>query len=74
MPSAMIMQLNPSGYSHNHHLMDHNKYEDFARKLLGKNAFLLFHVDKILTQAIKQLTNMSADIVFKEAVRLYNEG
>jgi hypothetical protein len=33
--------------------MDHNKYEDFARKLLGKNAFLLFHVDKILTQAIK---------------------
>ena len=54
--------------------MDHNKYEDFARKLLGKNAFLLFHVDKILTQAIKQLINMPADIVFKEAVRLYNEG
>lgn len=30
------------GYSHNHHLMDHNKYEDFARQLLGKNAFLMF--------------------------------
>lgn len=30
------------GYSHGHHLMDHNKYEDFGRQLLGKNAFLLF--------------------------------
>lgn len=41
------------GYSHNHHLMDHNKYEDFARQLLGKNAFLLFQIDKVLTQAVK---------------------
>jgi len=42
-------------YSHNHHLMDHNKYEDYARQLLGKNAFLLFQIDKIISQAIKQL-------------------
>lgn len=42
-------------YSHNHHLMDHNKYEDFARQLLGNNAFLLFQIDKIVSQAIKQI-------------------
>ena len=41
------------GYSHSHHLMDHNKYEDFGRQLLGKNAFLLFQIDKIIFQAVK---------------------
>lgn len=34
-------------------IMDHNKYEDFARQLLGQNAFLLFQIDKIVSQAIK---------------------
>ena len=37
------------GYTHNHHLMDHNKYEDFARHILGKNAFLLFQIDRIIS-------------------------
>ena len=35
--------------------MDQSKYEDFARLLLGKNAFLLFQIDKLISQAIKQL-------------------
>lgn len=34
-------------------IMDHNKYEDFARQLLGQNAFLLFQIDKIVSQSIK---------------------
>ena len=42
------------GYTHGHaNLMDHNKYEDFGRQLLGKNAFLLFQIDKIISQAVK---------------------
>lgn len=35
--------------------MDHNKYEDFTRHLLGKNAFLLFQIYKIVSQSIKQV-------------------
>jgi len=42
-------------------LIDHSKYEDFARVLLGKNAFLLFQIDKIIAQAIKQLLQMHSD-------------
>lgn len=42
------------GYTHGPaNLMDHNKYEDFGRQLLGKNAFLLFQIDKIISQAVK---------------------
>jgi len=33
--------------------MDTQKYEDFARVLLGKNAFLLFQIDKLVSQALK---------------------
>ena len=44
-------------------IMDHNKYEDFARQLLGQNAFLLFQIDKIVSQSIKQLQSMYSDTV-----------
>lgn len=38
------------GYTHGPaNLMDHHKYEDFGRQLLGKNAFLLFQIDKIIS-------------------------
>jgi hypothetical protein len=48
-------------YYNNHILMDHNKYEDYARILLGKNAFLLFQIDKIVAQTVKQLQSMHSD-------------
>ena len=35
------------GNSSSSSVMDNNKYEDYARVLLGKNAFLLFQFDKI---------------------------
>lgn len=44
--------------------MDHSKYEDFARQLLGQNAFLLFQIEKIVGNAIKQLQQMHADSAF----------
>ena len=52
--------------------MDHNRYEDFARQLLGKNAFLLFQIDKVLSQSIKQLAQMPSDTVFQKAFKLFN--
>lgn len=60
------------GYTHGHYnLLDHNKYEDFSRQLLGKNAFLLFQVDKIITQAVKQLQLMHTDQAYQRAKDLY---
>jgi hypothetical protein len=32
-----------------HNVLDSSKYEDYARVLLGKNAFLLFNIDKLIT-------------------------
>lgn len=72
MPSAMVTALQGGGHgSHNHYLMDHNRYEDFARQLLGKNAFLLFQIDKILSQSIKQLAQMPSDSVVQKAFKLF---
>lgn len=51
--------------------MDHNKYEDFGRQLLGKNAFLLFQIDKIISQAVKQLQLMHTDHAYQKAKDLY---
>lgn len=51
--------------------MDHNKYEDFGRQLLGKNAFLLFQIDKIIFQAVKQLQLMHTDHAYQKAKDLY---
>ena len=51
--------------------MDHNKYEDFARQLLGKNAFLLFQIDKIISQAVKQLQLMHTDHAYQKAKELF---
>jgi histone deacetylase complex regulatory component SIN3 len=51
--------------------MDHNRYEDFARQLLGKNAFLLFQIDKILSQSIKQLAQMPSDSIVQKAFKLF---
>lgn len=51
--------------------MDHNKYEDYARQLLGKNAFLLFQIDKIISQAIKQLQQMHSDHACQKAMKMF---
>ena len=36
-------------------VLDTNKYEDVARELLGNEAYLLFQVDKLLNNCLKQL-------------------
>ena len=36
-------------YSHNHFLLDQNKYEDYARILLGPSAYLMFQIEKIVS-------------------------
>jgi len=56
-----------------HHLIDHNKFEDFSRVLLGKNAFLMFQIDKILSQSVKQLQTMHADQACKKAFKLFKQ-
>jgi hypothetical protein len=33
--------------------LDANKYEDFARALLGSRAYLLFSFDKLITATVK---------------------
>mmetsp|Transcript_2233 Transcript_2233/g.3863 ORF Transcript_2233/g.3863 Transcript_2233/m.3863 type:complete len:156 (+) Transcript_2233:302-769(+) len=53
--------------------MDSGKYEDFIRQLLGQNAFLLFQVDKIIHQMMKQLIQMHADQNCNRAVKLFKE-
>lgn len=53
--------------------MDHNRYEDFARQLLGQNAFLLFQIDKIVSQAIKQLQFMHQDNACQKSMRVFQE-
>lgn len=59
------------GYTHSHNLMDHGKYEDFARHLLGKNAFLLFQIDRIISQSVKQLQLMHTDHAYQKAKDLF---
>jgi len=34
---------------------DNNKYEDFTRVLFGSKAYLLFYIEKLLTQTTKSL-------------------
>ena len=57
-PSSTTLQPAPSTLSN---VLDSNKFEDLARILLGKNAFFLFHIDKLLGQALKQLQQMNND-------------
>ena len=52
-------------------LIDHSKYEDFARVLIGKNAFLLFQIEKVISQAIKQLSQMHSDHASQKSIKLY---
>jgi histone deacetylase complex regulatory component SIN3 len=53
--------------------MDASKFEDLARQLIGHNAFLLFQIDKIINQMMKQLLQLNADQNSKRAIKLYQE-
>lgn len=66
----MVGNFQLATFGNNGQIMDHSKYEDYARQLLGKNAFLIFQIDKIMTQAMKQLSQMLSDIVYNEALKL----
>lgn len=54
-------------------LLDQSKFEDFSRILLGKNAFLLFQIDKLLNQALKQLQQMHNDNQCQKSFKLYRK-
>jgi len=44
-----MTMLNPAGISnHGPALLDHNKFEDYCRQLVGKHAFLIFHIEKLV--------------------------
>jgi histone deacetylase complex regulatory component SIN3 len=53
--------------------MDSNKFEDYSRVLLGKNAFLLFQVDKISNHALKQLHVMHSDVQCQKSFKLFKK-
>ncbi|CDW73125.1 paired amphipathic helix protein sin3a-like [Stylonychia lemnae] len=50
---------------------DFNKYEDFARALLGSKAYLLFSFDKLIVSTVKQLLNISNDDSCQKSLKLY---
>mmetsp|Transcript_23282 Transcript_23282/g.17698 ORF Transcript_23282/g.17698 Transcript_23282/m.17698 type:complete len:311 (+) Transcript_23282:2217-3149(+) len=50
---------------------DSNKYEDFARNLLGGRAYLLFSFEKLISQTVKQLLNLANDDSCQKSIYLY---
>jgi len=47
------------------------KYEDYLRSIFGKQAFLLFTIDKTLQSAVKSLQALSADDLSNKFLALY---
>ena len=43
-----------------------NKYEDYLRSLFGKQAYLLFTIDKILASTCKALSGLISDELAKK--------
>jgi len=52
--------------------VDTNKYEDFARQILGNKAYLLFSFDKLILSASKQLLSIANDETTQKSVNLYH--
>ena len=70
-PPGTVVVGNHINSSTSCNVMDTNKFEDFCRVLLGKNAFLLFQVDKITNHALKQLHVMHSDSQCQKSIRLF---
>lgn len=70
-PPGTVVVNNQMNASSGCNVIDTNKFEDLCRVLLGKNAFLLFQVDKITNQALKQLHVMHSDLQCQKSIRLF---
>ena len=53
--------------------MDANKFEDVARELLGNEAYLIFQVDKLLSQCLKHLVQFEQDPSCLHSKNLFND-
>ncbi len=53
--------------------LEANKYEDFARALLGSRAYLLFAFDKLITSTVKQMLNLANDESCQKSFTIYNK-
>ena len=53
--------------------IDNAKYEDCCRNLMGSSSFLLFTMDKLVSQLLKQLQTMGADDTSMQLQKLSRE-
>lgn len=53
--------------------LESNKYEDFARALLGSRAYLLFLFDKLIISSVKQLLNLANDESCQKSFNVFNK-
>lgn len=53
--------------------LEANKYEDFARSLLGRRAYLLFAFDKLIISTVKQLLNLANDESCQKSFQIYGK-
>ena len=52
-------------------MLDTTKYEDVARELLGKEAYLLFQADRLVNHCTKHLAHLQTDPSYKLSKKLY---
>lgn len=53
--------------------IDNARYEDCCRTLMGSSSFMLFTMDKLVSQMLKQLQNMASDENSAELQRMFTE-
>lgn len=54
-------------------VLDTTKYEDVARELLGKEAYLLFQADKLVNHCVKHLAHLQTDPSYKISKKLFKQ-